>query len=159
MDERFWEKVDTSGECWEWTASTSHGGYGRINLPGSPKRSMGAHRYSFLLHYGPFDQRLFVCHHCDNPGCVRPNHLFLGDAIDNAVDMSLKRRGKGQDRTHCPKGHPYDDENTYYPPSRPNSRACKECSRRSMDGRLDAAYWREYRAKRKAEGRPVKGGK
>jgi hypothetical protein len=157
MEERFWAKVDKSGDCWLWTGSVA-GDYGRLSITCSSRR-IPAHRYSYMLHFGPFDERLFVCHRCDTPRCVRPDHLFLGDARDNAVDMSLKSRGRGQAKSHCPSGHPYDDENTYYPPSRPNSRVCKACHRQSLVGRFDAAYWREYRAARKAQGRPVKGRK
>ncbi len=158
MDERFWSNVvrNGPGECWSWTAGKSTDGYGQLRLPYPNRRKIGAHRYSFLLHYGPFDKRLIVCHRCDNPECTNPEHLFLGTHQDNAVDRTLKARGARQDRTHCPHGHEMTEENTYRPPDRINSRVCLECHRAAMRGR-PAQFWRDYRAKRAAEGRPIRG--
>lgn len=89
----FWKKVDKSGECWEWTASSTDAGYGFFWPVGS-KRWIGAHRYSYFLEHGQFDQTKQVCHRCDNPSCVNPNHLFLGTVRDNALDASKKGRLK-----------------------------------------------------------------
>jgi hypothetical protein len=90
--DRFWAKVDRSGDCWVWTASKAHGGYGKFNALGVTVRS---HRFAYELEHGPIDADLFVCHHCDNPPCVRPSHLFLGTAMDNIVDKVRKRRARG----------------------------------------------------------------
>ncbi len=92
---RFWENVEKpSGDgCWVWTGHrvAHRGGYGIFKLRGN--RPMRAHRYSYELAHGPIDDpRLFVCHHCDNPMCVRPEHLFLGTAKDNHDDMVRKGR-------------------------------------------------------------------
>lgn len=92
---RFWSHVDTSGECWTWKLST-HGyldGYGNFTIHRRPKlQNIPAHRFSWELHNGPIPDGLWVLHHCDNPPCVRPEHLFLGTAQDNVDDMMAKGR-------------------------------------------------------------------
>lgn len=86
---RFWTKVDKSGECWLWTGARKHGNYGHLSLNG---RFVGAHRVAYFLVHGIDPQALAVCHHCDNPPCVRPDHLFLGTIRDNHQDMIQKGR-------------------------------------------------------------------
>lgn len=89
--ERFWQKVDKSGKCWEWTATTSKQrlGYGRFWDNGT---LVCAHRYSYELENGPVPDGFLVLHRCDNSLCVRPDHLYLGTQFDNMHDM--KRRGR-----------------------------------------------------------------
>lgn len=82
---RFVEKVDTSGECWMWTAGSNGHGYGCIQIAG---RAWLSHRVSFLLFRGDIPAGLIVRHRiCGRPGCVRPDHLAIGNAADNAADM------------------------------------------------------------------------
>lgn len=94
-EERFWEKVNVGGEdeCWEWTAHCNHAGYGTFGVASDGVReSWLAHRFSYQVHFGEFDKTLCVCHHCDNPPCVNPKHLFLGTRIDNNLDKDRKGR-------------------------------------------------------------------
>ena len=91
--QRFWAKVDKDGPngCWVWTGDTVRGPhrYGRL---WTDKRPVTTHRYSWQIHFGPIPDGALVCHHCDNPPCVRPDHLFLGTDRDNIHDMIRKGR-------------------------------------------------------------------
>lgn len=81
--------IDTQTGCWNWTATLHRGGYG---LTWANKKVRKAHRVSYQLYYGEFDETLYVLHKCDNRKCVNPEHLFLGTALDNARDMISKNR-------------------------------------------------------------------
>lgn len=88
--DRFWGRVQKSDGCWNWTGKNlAPGGYGRFSLG---RRWFRANRVSYKIHYGICPVDRFVCHSCDNPLCVRPNHLFLGTHVDNMKDMHLKNR-------------------------------------------------------------------
>jgi hypothetical protein len=75
--------------CWIWTEYCNHQGYGRWRYDG---KRIGAHRISWMLYCGPISGGLSVLHHCDNPSCVNPDHLFLGTHDDNMRDMTAKGR-------------------------------------------------------------------
>jgi hypothetical protein len=89
FSEHFWHQVQKDTECWEWTAATTPAGYGKLTFYGE---SLAAHRVSWELSNGPIPDGLWVLHRCDNPPCVRPEHLFLGTPRDNTLDMHLKGR-------------------------------------------------------------------
>jgi hypothetical protein len=93
--ERWCEKVDMKGpdDCWEWLGYKNWGGYGWIK---NNKKNIRAHRFSYAQYKNngqPIPNNLCVCHHCDNPSCVNPNHLFLGTQKDNMLDRDRKGRG------------------------------------------------------------------
>jgi hypothetical protein len=90
LRERFFEKVDITPGCWLWKAYSDNLGYGKIGTVG--KKTALAHRVSWELHHGPIGAGLLVCHHCDTPSCVNPNHLFLGTDQDNMNDRGAKGR-------------------------------------------------------------------
>ncbi len=92
LEDRFWAKVDTSNirGCWEWTGKKSDG-YGSLR---HNNRYLRASRVSWLLEFGELDDDQFVLHKCDNPACVNPKHLFLGDQKANMKDMNSKGRGR-----------------------------------------------------------------
>lgn len=135
VKDRFWAKVRVAPGCWEWAAAKNGKGYGRIYAWG---KQQSAHRVSYALAYGPIPLGLFVLHHCDNPGCVNPNHLFLGTQKDNIHDMLRKGRHFEQRKTHCPRGHEYTPDNIT--PNTNGNRACKECAR----VRTLANYYRNH---------------
>lgn len=96
--ERFWVKVNKNGPlvvpalgvCWLWVGCTA-GGYGAVRFPGIQKMQC-AHRVSFLLENGYLNSLLDICHRCDTPLCVRPNHLFQGTETENLHDAVRKGR-------------------------------------------------------------------
>lgn len=89
--ERILASVTVSANgCWEWNKKRSRQGYGLMRHKG---REDGAHRVSYKMFIGPLEMP-FVCHHCDNPPCVNPNHLFAGDALLNVRDMVAKGRNR-----------------------------------------------------------------
>jgi hypothetical protein len=96
---KFLSKISKSDEtgCWEWTAGKTGKGYGAFSING---KNRPAHRVSYELFKEPIPDGLFICHRCDNPGCVNPGHLFLGTHQDNMDDRSAKGRTPPLPNTH-----------------------------------------------------------
>jgi len=133
--ERFWSKVDKSGACWLWTASLDGHGYGHIACGGAP-HLVAAHRWAYQGARGPIPHGSEIDHLCREPRCVNPAHL---EAVTHSENI---RRGfawhhfaaRNRAKTHCPKGHPYSEGNTYRYKS---MRFCRECHRLSHPRRTE----------------------
>lgn len=97
-EQRFWAKVNKDGalildtKCWEWTG-VRRGRYAQMGVNRCRKR-VYVHRFSYALHFGECPEDMLVCHRCDNPSCVNPEHLFLGKNKDNSHDCLHKGRSR-----------------------------------------------------------------
>ena len=126
-EHRFFSFVDyAENGCWTWRGALSPKGYGSFSVKG---RGIRAHRWSYEYFREPIEPRNFVCHHCDNPSCVNPFHLYQGTASENNSDMIERERHAGANQTHCRRGHKFTKGNTRIAtkPDGSNFRICKEC--------------------------------
>lgn len=106
--------------CWEWVGCKYHHGYGQYGRE-------YAHRVMWEWKHGePPAMGLLVLHSCDNPSCVNPDHLYLGDQKKNMSDCAARGRIHYARKTHCPKGHPYSGDNLSI---RGGRRHCRTCGR------------------------------
>jgi hypothetical protein len=88
----FWERVERSGDvdpCWLWRGAVGANGYGALRVHG---KQWAAHRFAWELTHGPIPAGFWVLHHCDNPLCVNPAHLYLGRHVDNVRDRDVRGR-------------------------------------------------------------------
>lgn len=88
--ERFMSHVNKTEGCWMWVAYKDRKGYGKFGH----KKGTLAHRFSYILHNGKIPKGMQVCHSCDNPSCVNPNHLWVGTNRDNQMDCISKGRAR-----------------------------------------------------------------
>lgn len=128
--DRFWSKVHFGpGECWEWTGARNQDGYGIFHVPGTLNRVIRAHRFAYETFIGPIPEGLELDHLCRNHACVNPDHVEVVTNQENSrrgiagIVNAQRQRAK----THCPRGHPYDEVNTLV---RSNGRReCLTCKR------------------------------
>lgn len=135
--ERFWEKVDFTGPCWEWTAYRLQG-YGRFGVGGRGGRIVYAHRWAWEHLVGPIPDGSIIDHLCRNRACVNPDHLEPVTSRVNSL-RGYSHAALNARKTHCPQGHPYSEENTYRMAN--GNRICRTCS---------LSYSRRYRRERGA---------
>jgi hypothetical protein len=115
-------QIDETTGCWNWRGKRLPTGYGIAHWKGRP---IYAHRLSAILWLQlPEHSTMYVLHHCDNPPCFNPKHLFIGTAGDNLKDCASKGRHHNTIKTACPRGHLYSELNTrrYH-----GSRFCRMC--------------------------------
>lgn len=122
--------INSSG-CWIWNGLCATSGYGALRYR---SKSVSLHRQIFkLLVRQDLKAHEYVCHSCDKKRCWNPEHLWIGTNSDNQLDAVRKKRHHETKKTHCPRGHEYDSENTLW--VRRKSRAgrlgrhCKACIR------------------------------
>lgn len=144
--DRFWTLVDRSDgddACWPWLSGKNPAGYGRFRV--HPKtylatRWLMSHLLGRPLRYDA-ELKEFVCHRCDNPPCVNPAHLYIGDGFTNMQDCSQRGRHHWAKKTHCPQGHEYTPDNIYMSGGRRNCRACALQREKDKRAREAAAKW------------------
>lgn len=128
--DRFWPKVQKTETCWLWTGAKNDAGYGKLwdYEYGAPR---AAHRLAWEMEHGAIPDGLFLCHHCDTPTCVRPDHMFVGTQFDNMRDAARKGRVGVPRRADCKRGHPLTPENSVTKTGRNGAeiRTCRECKR------------------------------
>lgn len=149
LADRFWEKVDKSGDCWVWTAYRGRLGYGEFRTREDGKlKAYKAHRMAFILAHGAIPEGKELDHLCRNRACVNPAHLEPVDHRTNvlrgAVSALRHLAGPRKRKTHCKYGHQFTPENTMCRPSRPGRRQCRTCHNEAT---------RQYKSRRRAERR------
>lgn len=125
--ERFWPKVDKTGDCWLWTANTNNAGYGLIWNPDEGKK-VYAHRTAYIMLRGPIPTGMSLDHLCHTTRCVNPDHLEPVTHRENILRSDAPPAVNAR-KNECPAGHPYDDFNTYTKPGS-GARECRTCMAR-----------------------------
>lgn len=125
LEERLLSRlIERANGCLEF-AGARQGEYGKISINGKVYKT---HRLAWVLSFGDIPEGLLVCHSCDNPPCCNPAHLFLGTVTDNNRDRETKGRGvhlnHHKNKTHCKRGHPFNEDNTI---TEKGGRRCRTC--------------------------------
>ena len=135
IPERFWPKVDKTGECWVWKAAKTRAGYGVFHVGGS---GISAHRVAYELMVGPIPDGLQLDHLCENTSCVNPDHLVPVTARENVHRSQKSPAAQNMRKAHCSNGHPFSGENLVISCGR---RQCRICKRESF-----RRWYRRHRA-------------
>ncbi len=134
-EERFRKKYRVGEkDCWNWNNYLDRDGYGQFWFNGSNVR---AHRFLFELKNGKIKKGLVIDHLCRNRACVNPDHL---EAVKNEINLKRGNIDHNKHKTECPRGHKYDEVNTYWYQER---RQCNSCRRK----RALAVYYSKNKTK------------
>lgn len=127
IEQRFWDKVDATGDCWEWTGERNRAGYGlfRIGTVEGKRPRVGSHRWVWEHLVGPIPDDLVIDHLCKNHSCVNPDHL---EAVPQRINLLRANtfQARNSRKVVCPRGHWYSPENTY---QKTTGRTCRTCAR------------------------------
>lgn len=142
---KFWNRVVSHGDCWEWTGSTNRG-YGVTSVVVDGRwRNRKAHRVAWQQLRGEIPEGLVLDHLCRNTWCVNPDHLEPVTLVEN-IRRGIGMGPRNAQKTHCKKGHEFTPENTRSRGGRPEWRLCRACAREES-----ARY---YAKKRRPDTRP-----
>lgn len=103
QEKKFWLRVNKTSTHWLWTGSVSGRGYGQYHA--STKQRTTAHRWSWMIHYGPIPKGFQIHHKCEVQLCIKPSHLEL---LTVKAHVALHPRANSK-KTHCSRGHPFKD--------------------------------------------------
>jgi hypothetical protein len=129
---RFFERIFFCGECWEWNGALNEDGYGRFSLcMGGEESRWQAHRASYHIFKGAIGPDMTIDHVCKNRKCVNPFHLRQLTILENVVISYGSTWIKRRMQTHCLRGHPFDEANTYLRSN--GKRNCRACAREALN--------------------------
>jgi hypothetical protein len=132
---RFWERVNVTESCWEWTGSLLRNGYGGFSWHGN----ITAHRMSYIFNVGPIPDGLWIDHMCMNKKCVNPAHMRAVPPRVNATENSNSAAAKNKRKTHCVHGHALSGSNLRIRFDRGMYiRRCRTCIKLTQDKRRKA---------------------
>jgi hypothetical protein len=139
-------RIDEKSGCWIWTRCLNNKGYGSAHM--RIPRISGAHRIAWFIANGQNPGLMYVLHHCDNPSCCNPDHLFIGTRQDNVDDMVRKGRNPSGNR-HGARLHPESRlRGERHPLSKLTAANVAEIRRRVASGEKQISMCREFRVLR-----------
>jgi hypothetical protein len=131
LADRFWSHVTKGPGCWLWRGAWNpETGYGHWTVRQDGRFvTKGAHRWAYILTYGPLPDGMVPDHLCRTRLCTRPDHLEAVTQRENTLRSPIAVAAVNARKTECVNGHKLEGDNVYRPPKRPNHRHCKKCAR------------------------------